>query len=62
MDNFVIYTWTNFHMRDFLLNWMLWLRKARGNPVSKQGAQPRVAAHRAPPLCRLARSTASPTL
>lgn len=29
-DKFIIYTWTNFHMRDFLMNWILWLKSVRG--------------------------------
>lgn len=28
-DKFIIYTWTNFHMRDFLMNWILWLKAVR---------------------------------
>jgi hypothetical protein len=30
VDNLVVYTWTNYHMRDFLLNFLLHLKLVRG--------------------------------
>jgi len=30
VDNLLIYTWTNFHMRDFLLNFLLSMKEVRG--------------------------------